>query len=375
MPERKTQFDVAVIGGGPAGAVTAREIARYGLTVAVTDRPKPPGEKVGETIPPSSRLLLERMGLLESFLEEQHLPCYANRSVWGSDQVEERNFITDPHGHGWHLDRDRFDRFLLDAAASAGVRLYSRTSVTHFERQSNGWLQTLQPLNAAEISIHARWVVDASGRASWFARRLGVTRRLDDRLVAFAGFTGPSLNDFEDTTTLVEAARDGWWYSALLRDKRLVVVYFTDSDLIERGDPRSAHNWRLRMRDAYETDARVTRHGGAVPQKIRVLSAGSACLESIAGDNWLAVGDAAVSYDPLSSCGIATAMASGIEAADAIRGSLGGADGAIEHYAARLHSAYARYAALHSAYYRDAKRWVDRPFWKRRSAQLTASAA
>jgi len=369
------QFDVAVIGGGPAGAVTGLQAARSGLRVAVVDRREPDGDRIGETIAPSARAVLERLGLMAGFLAEGHLPSYANRSVWGRDGLDEHHFISELYGHGWHLDRKRFDRFLLAAAGDAGALLQLRTSVKTFEPRAAGWRLRLAGENGRETEMSARWVVDATGRPAWFARRLGVARQVDDKLVGLAGFLGPSAQPFEDTTTLVEALADGWWYSALLPDGRLVAVYFTDADLVEGNGGTRLTFWRKRLSDARRTTARIERHQGALPSTVRVVSAGSACLETIAGSNWLAVGDAAVSYDPLSSCGIVTAMAGGMEGAAAIRQRLSGDHGAAGRYAAHMRRSYGRYRSLLAAYYREETRWADRPFWKRRSMDRAVTAA
>src|SRR5213080_892196 len=95
---------VVVIGGGPAGCACAMTLARNDVPTVLVDRSDGEVMKIGETLPPSARATLEGLGLWGDFLAGGHLPCYSNRSAWGSARVQTRDFIFDPFGPGWHLD-------------------------------------------------------------------------------------------------------------------------------------------------------------------------------------------------------------------------------------------------------------------------------
>src|SRR5437763_3191825 len=102
----RPDVDIAVVGGGPAGAATAIAVAGAGATVLVVDGDVGLGDKPGESLPPSISPLLHRLGVAEAFLETGPLPCYANRSAWGGDgRLSEYDFIRSCYGHGWHVDR------------------------------------------------------------------------------------------------------------------------------------------------------------------------------------------------------------------------------------------------------------------------------
>src|SRR5262249_56535538 len=78
---------------------------------------------LGETLPPSVNPLLRELGLWERFHALRSEPSYQTASAWGAAEPAERSFVFSPHGHGWHVDRARFDHMLAEAAEEAGARV------------------------------------------------------------------------------------------------------------------------------------------------------------------------------------------------------------------------------------------------------------
>src|SRR3954466_5607397 len=113
---------VAIAGGGPAGAAAALVLARRGVSVTVFERSREPSNKIGDCLPPSFTPLLDRLDLSAQIAAGPHLRTYGNCSVWGTDQAVEHDFISEPYGAGWRLDRKSFESTLASAAISHGVR-------------------------------------------------------------------------------------------------------------------------------------------------------------------------------------------------------------------------------------------------------------
>jgi flavin-dependent dehydrogenase len=361
------QADVAVIGGGPAGAATALALKRAGRTAVIIERLDSARPRVGETLPPAVRISLESLGLWSEFANAGHVPSAGNRSAWGSNELRDRDFIFSPYGSGWHLDRQRFDAMLQDAAVSAGVLLLRGTTLTAYDSlPDGGWRLHLK--GPAECSsVTSRFVVDASGRAAVFAQQCGVKRHLLDRMIGVAaslepGPDGPTCEQF----TLVEAAESGWWYSALLPDGKLVVVYMTDADLASSRKLRSPENWLALLRQTTHTRERVASRSYQLNGPTQIVAANSSFLDFVTGDSWLAVGDAAAAYDPLSSQGILTALSTALNAAPAINAYLDGDQQALKDYSFYSKSISVDYLSSHSAYYAIERRWPDSIFWRRR---------
>ncbi|HWT01652.1 MAG TPA: tryptophan 7-halogenase [Pyrinomonadaceae bacterium] len=362
-------YDVAVVGGGPAGSAAALMLSRAGRRVLLAEANESNAFKIGEALPPAARPLLGDMGLWDGLAADGHLPCRGNLSAWGAQRLNETAFIFDPNGHGWHLDRARFDWRLREAARLSGSETYEATALKRLTRSPRGGWQLTLAGPRGETRASCRWLVDATGRRSALARRQGARLRQDDRLVAFFALFRRSANDAapdEDSRTLIEAAADGWWYTALLPSKRRVVVYLTDADLISPRALCEKESYLSLLGRTEHIRARLAAHGYRMEDAPRGAAAHSARLDSFDGEGWLAVGDAALAFDPLSSQGMLTALFTGMEAGNALDAHLSGDTDAVNRYRLRLATIYEAYLRNLATYYSFEARWPDRDFWRRR---------
>jgi flavin-dependent dehydrogenase len=354
-----------VVGGGPAGAASALALRSRGFSVVVLERSDYRDVRVGETLPPSIRKLLVSLGVWDQFLAEKHSPSYGIRSAWGQDYLYDNDFIFNPYGMGWHVDRARFDAMLARNAEHAGAKLYRRAQLMSCAEDGIGVCHIELACESGRESLRAKFVVDATGRKSVLARRLGAKRVTYDRLVgAICFFSCGSPQSHLGNDTLVEAGEAGWWYSAALPDCRIIVAYMTDADLFGRGSKRTPSYWQQQLRNAPHTHARIGSR--AVESGPFIFAANSSRLDHFAGKNWLAVGDAAMAFDPLSSQGVYNALMSGLLAAQSIECSLAGDQRELHRYAVVIESNFAKYLVTREEYYRRETRWPNSPFWKRR---------
>lgn len=363
-----SRVDVAVIGGGPAGSATAMALSKSGLRVAIVERQAAPKLRVGETLAPDVRPVLQTLGVWKEFLAAGHIRSVGNRSLWGSDRPSDYSFIFSPYGCGWHLDRQRFDEMLLRAAVSAGATSLAGFSLSKAVPLSHeGWTLELSK-GREQISLRAHFVVDATGRASVFARHLGAKRQSLDTLVGIVGYL--DRGDEQETVayvTLVEAAEKGWWYSAHLPEGKLVVAYMTDANIAARQEAIDPAKWTELLKATEYTRERAESGGYHLSSVPKIISANSSYLNVAAGSRWMAVGDAAATYDPLSSQGIATALSSGLNAARSIMACFEGDADALRDYAVRIKQEFAKYLNTRRSYYAIEKRWPDSSFWQTRS--------
>ena len=168
-------------------------------------------------------------------------------------------------------------------------------------------------------------------------------------------------------TTVVEAVPGGWWYSLGLPNRQLAVAFMTDADLLGETLRRPWQFASLPLADAPTTAARLRATDCSLPwppPRIRPAHVGR--LASVAGPDWLAVGEAAVCFDPLSSYGIEAALGTGFYAGAAISEHLGGRRDALSGYAELIDHTFAQYLLACHDRYSIERRWPSSPFWRRR---------
>jgi flavin-dependent dehydrogenase len=335
--------DVVVVGDGPAGAVTARSLVQAGASVLMIGRSRRRQAVVGEGLPPAANPVLRILGLWDAFCADGHLPSYGNRSLWASAMARDTDFIRSLDGHGWHLDRARFDAMLVHAARDAGAQHHPHCRLLDLHRiAGTGWRLTVR-MDGTHEEIQTAFLVDATGRARQVARLLGSERVTFDRLIGLVGVFLPRTGDGDqDAVMLVEAVSSGWWYATLLPTSHVIVGHMTDADLAAASRARTIDGW-TGLLDA--TSGLRERVGGAAYQlqgPPQVVCADSSCLVHVAGDGWCAVGDAATSYDPLSSRGLTAALQTGLQTAHAM---VTGHKHDMRLYEEWVHEQYARYLA------------------------------
>ena len=343
-----------ILGGGPAGAATALALLRSGRTVAVLERTHYESTRIGETLPPESRRLLQALDVVARFERDHHVPSPGIISLWGSPIPVENAFIFNPFGLGWHVDRSRFDRMLVSAAEERGANVHLDVRVSVGPIDGRARCSVLARTDAEAWAYTCDHVVDATGRSPLpFGPRRG--RAVSDPLAAIVGFGSASRP--LDGRTILEAAERGWWYCANLPDGRVVTTFVTDPSLVGRDYTRLFHD------EVRKTAVAASYAARADEMTIGVVNCSSYLRSPVVTKGWVAVGDAASAYDPLSSLGICKALESGIRAADAL------ARNRLDEYEAWVRSSFEQYVRTRDAYYALETRWPDSPFWRARRGE------
>lgn len=373
------ELDVLVLGAGPAGASAALQLAGH-CSVAMASRAPPGGRVIGESLPAAARMLLNDMKLWPAFEAQQHQPAWSHVSLWGGGEPAHRDALEDPNGHGWHLDRARFDELLRDVALARGARWLSPAdlrSAQHRPGHEFPWICELEMEDTLR-EVRCRLLIDASGRAARVVRHAGAVVEKADRLVCLHAWLPPGKGATAmPGATLIEACAQGWWYSADLPGGYNVLAFHTDADLPAAracrtvGDlaalARDTQLIKLRCRDANAWAANARQPLGVAPSQ-------SQWAQQAAGDDWLAVGDAALAFDPLASQGLLNSLYTGFHGADAALMHLNGDPHALPAWSLQLSRIRKAYTRNLTQYHAMERRWANEPFWQRRQASKRAPA-
>jgi flavin-dependent dehydrogenase len=262
------------------------------------------------------------------------------------------------------MDRRRFEAMLAERAVEAGAVLARRTHFVDAHFRNGGYDVRSRDHSGRELRTWSRWVIDATGVAARFARQQGARRQMHDRMLAVARFSHLRAG-FPCAQTMIEATQHGWWYGARLPDDRFLAMFVGDADEARRLASHGHESWSEGLKstgllgpriDACELDE----------HRFVTIPIFSFLLDPPQGRQWLAVGDAASCYDPISSQGIHKALADAVDAAAHVASALGVSGTPDRDYRRRIEGRFQDYLAVRAHLYALEQRWPDAPFWLRR---------
>jgi flavin-dependent dehydrogenase len=356
-------YPVLVVGGGPAGLATAIALAEQNIAALVVERTAYDDVRIGEHLHPSAVLQLCSIDFRSNLPLDVHFASAGVEAYWGSETPNYMDYLFQPGQQGLNLSRPRFDADLASAGELCGATILRNASLIRVLRGTRCWeidIAVGRKTRKHSVSI----IVDATGRAATFSRRQGAKILAGDRQIAVATFANDSHGG-TNTRSLVETVGIGWWYHAPLSPTRSICMLVTDDDLLPRGARSDLGAWWLDQLGRTVQLVRRFQNAGP-PQRLMVRSARSQHIDPACGTGWIAVGDAAMAFDPLASQGIAKALHHGKRVAEHIAVHLRGDTSSLQRLALEFEREYAAYRATRADYYRLEKRWPSSAFWSRR---------
>ncbi len=318
-------YDVAIIGGGPAGSTAAGLLAQAGRRVIVLEREKFPRFHIGESLLPYSMPVFDRLGV-RAALDRTAQPKYGAEIITACGtrhlRFHFRNGFRLQHHRSYQVERATFDKLLLDNAAAHGAEVREETTVAGVDFDDDGVTVRLAGRDGG--SVRARYVIDASGRNTVIGQQQRLKKNYPglNKFAVFAHYDNVRREPGDDGCTLTRMIRskDRWFWVIPLSDTKTSIGLVTDTatfkamKLSPEEALESSFDAQPHFREILDGATRVT----------PVYSTGDYSYRNtrLVGSRWMLAGDAAGFIDPVFSTGVFLAIASGEQCADAIHATL-----------------------------------------------------
>ena len=322
MQAEPIHCEVFVVGGGPAGSTIATLLAQRGRDVVVVEKDHHPRFHIGESLLPMNVLQFEKLGIKDK-IERIGLHKYGAEFTSPQDggivtlefsKAWDRNYP-----YSYHVRRSEFDQVLFEHCVEKGARGLQGTRVTDADLRKDGVRITTRDEDGKEQRWHAQFIVDASGRDTFLANKLGMKRKnpKHNSAALYGHFTGATRLPGRRAGNISMFWFDhGWFWYIPLRDGTTSVgavcwPYYLKS---RKTDPTTFFLQTIalspplaeRLKDASLINA-ATATGNY-----------SYMAKRMVGERYIMVGDAFAFVDPVFSSGVYLAMNSAFAGAEVV---------------------------------------------------------
>lgn len=323
-----TEWDVIVMGGGPAGSCVSTLLAKAGRRVLVLEKEKFPRHHIGESLIPMTYWPLHRMGVLDKIRESGSTKKFSVQFFNPEGKASKPFYFFEVNHHEsavtWQVVRAEFDTILLNHARECGATAYDGSPVMEvlFDGDRAVGVEAQIEGEDKPRRFNSKVVVDATGLSAMLGAKFNL--RVRDKHLRKAVIYGYFKNAVRDTgadagATLVIRNRDrlGWFWFIPQKDDVTSVGVVGDPDSLLKGRGK---DYEKILREEIEASPALKARLANATRVDKIYTAGDYSYRShkCSGPGWVTIGDAFGFLDPIYSTGVFLALKSGELAADSI---------------------------------------------------------
>jgi len=316
------EYDVVIIGGGPAGSISAIQLRNAGYSVKIIEKVKFPRFVIGESLLPRCNELLENVGVLD-IVKEAGFQFKGGVTFQNEDDEQKIIHFTDnlgqKHNSSFQVRRETFDNLLLESAEKLGSDIVIESEVIAYDKNEN--VVTVLDKEGKEECYQARKVIDASGYGrvlprllnlesnSSMASRCAIFCRVENDIRATDGTDG-YINVY------IVGDNDAWIWNIPLSDTVTSVGIVCSNEYFNAFDGDENAFWN----DVVENNshAKVRYANASKINEVGMIGGYSSNVKKMFGKNFVLVGNATEFLDPVFSSGVTLALESGFRAANLV---------------------------------------------------------
>lgn len=320
-----SEYDVAIIGGGPAGAAAGTQLAKAGLKPVILEKEKFPRFCIGESLLPFGNILLKQLGVWNQMEDAGFLRKYGAEFCTGDKSRLRRFWFGQTLGasceYSYQVERSKFDELLLNNARTHGCEVHEETRVIAIENLDAKKMQLHCETPKGALSIHADWIIDASGRNAFTGKKLGLRRNITQknrRVAIYGHFEGVFRNSgkAEGHITIARIS-DAWFWLIPLSGNKTSIGLVVPAERLSKSNTRTLDDVFQEAVDS-TPEVKDRMKGASKLGSLRATGDYSWKFSSFATRRVVLAGDAAGFIDPIFSSGVMLALQSSMRAAELI---------------------------------------------------------
>lgn len=326
-------YDIAIIGAGPSGTISACLLRQRGYRVIVLERQRFPRFVIGESLLPQSLQTLEKAGCLDAVKAhgfQLKSGATFKQGEHYADIVFNQKFSDGP-GTAFHVERAAFDKILADCAIEQGAEVYYEHSVTAVSAKLGDCRLDVTDCDGHSKTIHSRFILDASGYGRVLPRLLGLDKpsSLPTRGSLFTHVTDyiPADSPHKRDTTLITVhptQPDIWFWLISFSNGRSSVGAVGNLDYLKPFQDKGLDGLKALIGEDKPLNAILANADFDTPAQ--AIVGYSSNVSDFYGDGFALLGNASEFLDPVFSSGVTVAMYSADLACQAVDKTLSGKD-------------------------------------------------